>query len=772
VQRTPRVAPEGRFWDWFCAILVLLMLQVSAVRLLITDWAPALYYTETSVAFGAVLGLALGYSFYGRRGVGILSLLYTIAVLPLHLAGIANMEAPLPDRLANLGGRLWDSLLQLGVGKPVEDTLLFVAFMSVVYWLLGLSAGFYLTRHKNALAIIVPTGLVTLIIQSYDDYVPIRASLLALFCFFALVLLGRLYFAHNHVERIRRRVFETGEAALDMQKHLLIIAGAATIIAWLLPGSVLGVQAATRTWRKVTEPIREHFSNAVSGLESPYGRGRSGGFYGGSMKLGRTAILGDEPVFTVRIHTSMTESPPRFYWRGWVYDTYAAGQWSNAAAQASDFEPDLEEITLPPYGDRTQIMATVTMRVSKQALLYGPAETTRINKPGRVIASAAPDQAQDLKAWQAEPALTADTSYQLRAWVASPTAEELDAAGTEYPEWIVQRYLQVPDLLEPRLQELADQITAAQSTPYAQALAVTDYLRSEIDYSSELAAIPRNADPVLWVLFDSKEGFCTYYASAEVLLLRSLGIPARLAVGFAQGDLERGIYVVRRENAHAWPEVYFPNIGWVEFEPTVNQAELTRPSASQIGNAGLEPEEHPHGAERITIDASSGVERAEDAIVGQGAGALPFIATPLGRGIMLGGLMALVAVLILGNARLHYLDRVPALLTRTYTRAGGQPPRWLDRWAIWALLTPIERSFHAINLSLRWLGHPAPLHATPAQRASILRGLLPSAQADIDILATEHQTSLYSTHAANVSRARRAGLKITAKSLLRRLGAR
>src|SRR5687767_15979497 len=74
-----------------------------------------------------------------------------------------------------------------------------------------------------------------------------------------------------------------------------------------------------------------------------------------------------------------------------------------------------------------------------------------------------------------------------------------------------------------------------------------------------------------------------YSASAEVLMLRTLGIPARMAVGFAQGtyDEERDRYIVARLNAHAWPEVYFPGIGWVEFEPTGNQNPLSRPVAPQ-----------------------------------------------------------------------------------------------------------------------------------------------------------------------------------------------
>jgi transglutaminase-like putative cysteine protease len=91
-------------------------------------------------------------------------------------------------------------------------------------------------------------------------------------------------------------------------------------------------------------------------------------------------------------------------------------------------------------------------------------------------------------------------------------------------------------------------------------------------------ATPENT--LEWVLFEYKKAYCVYYATSEILMLRSLGIPARMAVGFSQGagfsekediiedDRVARRFLVREKNAHAWPEVYFPGIGWVEFEPT------------------------------------------------------------------------------------------------------------------------------------------------------------------------------------------------------------
>ena len=157
----------------------------------------------------------------------------------------------------------------------------------------------------------------------------------------------------------------------------------------------------------------------------------------------------------------------------------------------------------------------------------------------------------------------------------------LRQAGTEYPEWITERYLQLPENITPRTMQLARDITAGLETPYDKTLAITEYLRNTIEYSETITEpLPINQEPIDWFLFDIRKGFCNYYATSQVILLRAVGIPARIAFGYAQGEIIEGTssYSVRELDAHAWPEVYFPTLGWVEFEPTVSQPDLAPPS--------------------------------------------------------------------------------------------------------------------------------------------------------------------------------------------------
>ena len=225
---------------------------------------------------------------------------------------------------------------------------------------------------------------------------------------------------------------------------------------------------------------------------------------------------------------------------------------------------------------------------SKLSLLYGPSQPVWFSRSGSILASPA-GEAKDVFSWNASPSLLPGETYQVEAMLSNPNIQQLRAAGTEYPEWVTNRYLQLPQDFSPRVRELAAEITADADTPYDKATAITTYLRENIEYAATLPQTPGSKDTLEWVLFDYKKAYCVYDATSEILMLRSLGVPARMAVGFSQGlaatEKENVIednavpskFLVREKNAHAWPEVYFPGIGWVEFEPTGNQAPLDRP---------------------------------------------------------------------------------------------------------------------------------------------------------------------------------------------------
>jgi len=122
---------------------------------------------------------------------------------------------------------------------------------------------------------------------------------------------------------------------------------------------------------------------------------------------------------------------------------------------------------------------------------------------------------------------------------------------------------------------LAEQIVEGRKTPYDKAKAIERYLR-DIPYSQSIDQPAEGQDGVDYFLFDIRQGYCDYYASSMVVMLRSVGIPARYVRGYSRGFKEEGVYHVLERNGHAWPEVYFPGLGWIEFEPTASEPILTR----------------------------------------------------------------------------------------------------------------------------------------------------------------------------------------------------
>jgi hypothetical protein len=145
----------------------------------------------------------------------------------------------------------------------------------------------------------------------------------------------------------------------------------------------------------------------------------------------------------------------------------------------------------------------------------------------------------------------------------------------------VTPYLQLPDALPQRVRDLAARITKGADTPYDKAVGIEAFLRT-YTYTLDLPPFPEGRDLVDYFLFDAPGGYCDYYASAMVVMLRMVGVPARFASGYTRGtyNYNLGEYHVIGKDAHSWPEVYFMGMGWVEFEPTAAQPLLVRPSSS------------------------------------------------------------------------------------------------------------------------------------------------------------------------------------------------
>ena len=168
------------------------------------------------------------------------------------------------------------------------------------------------------------------------------------------------------------------------------------------------------------------------------------------------------------------------------------------------------------------------------------------------------------------------TKYQITTDVPKIDEKQLRQTRTNYSLEEQFHYLQLPDHLPERVYKLAQELTKDYNNTYDQAKAIEKYLRSgKYDYETLNVPAPENEqDFVDQFLFESERGYCDHFSTSMVVLLRAAGIPARWVKGFGPGqneydrETEKYTVTVRNKNAHSWVEVYFPDVGWIPFEPT------------------------------------------------------------------------------------------------------------------------------------------------------------------------------------------------------------
>ncbi len=169
----------------------------------------------------------------------------------------------------------------------------------------------------------------------------------------------------------------------------------------------------------------------------------------------------------------------------------------------------------------------------------------------------------------------------------------LRSSTNPYPPSIT-KFLTLPDSVPERVLTLARELTATALTPYDRAQAIETYLRTSYPYTLEVTAPPPGRDVADFFLFDLKKGYCDYYATAMVVLARAAGLPARFVSGYASGtyDSSNAQYIVTEANAHSWVEIFFTDIGWVEFEPTAGLPAIDRQNETLLQLTDLIPLEY------------------------------------------------------------------------------------------------------------------------------------------------------------------------------------
>jgi transglutaminase-like putative cysteine protease len=803
----PEVIADTRWWDWFSAVLVILLLLTASGRLVATRWTDGLGVVLDFVILGTILGMALGRSSYHPILTFLTSVAYGILIIPWRLGVTMSQGIDWSERLLNMIGRVNMIIGQIVNQTDVTDSLLFVLLMACLFWILSVNAGYVLTRYANAWRIILPAGLTLVVIHYYHNCpvvnlrqcvnIDVRggSSYIAVYMLLSLLLVARIYYIRQMQSWRDRHTFIHSDVGFDLLRVTVVAVVVLMAMAWTVPafGNKLFQNGGPlKSINRSLNSASKFFSHAFASLS--YSSGPSTEYFGQGLYLGK----GSEISYAMVLQVDAPQPSPsggNYYWQARVYDRYENGGWTSNYPFTSEIKAQYPILTSPFIKGR-QISTFNFFAYKNLGLLFFPTQVVSVSRPVIVHLIREPDGTPDVSFLELNSELFSGERYQVLSAVSSLTVRELKNVGTKYPDWVLNQYLQLPSSITPRTRALAQQIASGLTNQYEITDAVTQYLRENITYSRVIPAIPANQEPIDWFLFDLKEGFCNYYATAEVILLRSLGIPARLAVGYAQGEgvtqqtpglpanvNDKQTYQVREKDSHAWPQVFFPDIGWVEFEPTSSIREIVRPSGE------VQPETAPSIGDqptpflnRPTPMMDEPTPLADSRITqGRGNAGLSRTVVVVTIAVLIGLLDIFILLWRIPMARrlLAYFKRwgiEPPTFIRNWAaeeilpfsarlegglrNIGIQPPAFLRQWAIYAQLNPVGRSYLEINRALRRLGALPTPDVTPAERATILMNLIPKTVVPVNKLLFEYQRGIYSSHMADPSKARVASREV------------
>lgn len=499
--------------------------------------------------------------------------------------------------------RLYHWFLALALGEAAFDPVAVALVWSLTLWIIAAWAGWWVRRRDRPLQGVAPAGalLGASLFYVRGDSMPLLLLLGATLPLMALI---------GHNARQRRwgtaRIDFPDDLGQDLAMVTVSLSLALVALAALTP-SITVQQIAEWAGRLIQEQAGEarHVVDSL-GLKP---QSRPATFFDQDQVrapgLPRRHLIGSGPELSEQIvmiiypeghkragetpSTSLDAPPQRYYWRGLTYDRYTGRGWFTGQTETVEYEAgqpaDFGEFPGPVATDNRAVsVASPAHRIMRQevrvtrdwgGLLHVAGTLVTVDRdfsvawraPGDVFGAAIKGKVDSPTVYRADSLAPLVSQAQLRS------------AGSDYPDWVRNRYLALPDEVPARVFSLALDLTATAPTPYDRARAIEAYLRT-FPYNLDLPAPPRDQDVVDYFLFDLQQGYCDYYATSMAVLARAAGLPARLVVGYATGtyDEANGRYIVTEADAHSWVEIYFHGYGWVEFEPTAGRSLIERPA--------------------------------------------------------------------------------------------------------------------------------------------------------------------------------------------------
>lgn len=748
-----------RWNDWLLTIGLLIMLFIAAYSLEYTQWAENLNKVTALAILGGILGIMIGNSSFHKKTTCLLIVLYSVVVLSWQLIFTLTSEVSWLENIQIFRNRINITFYHLLNNIPLEDSILFFIFSGFFYWIMSVWAGFGLVRKRRPWLPLLICGILLIVTQFFQPNVYRSVLISGGFIFLFIMLIGRMNFLKKNADWLAKNATIDLETRVGISRTVLAASLILVVCSWSIPYLTKVLTRGT----KEQQQIAQKFENTWQALENflaplhqrPLAKESQ---FGDILSLGLGQPLGEDVLFAI-IAPSEDFFDGRYFWRARIYDTYENGEWSN-----SDLEEKIIDAGSSLYDSQIKTSENnpfIVVASQEINYFYTINSTFSINQQGRVYYNEHNGETEIIATLPITRLQENDT-YQFQANPTMPFYEELEAEVSNYPEWVKEKYLQIPDPISDQIKIIATEITNDIDNPFEKVMEITNYLRKEIQYTTEIEEIPNNKDPIEWVLLDGKKGFCNYSASAEVMLLRALGIPARLVVGYAQGrEIEKGkVFEVQIKDSHAWPEVFFPNHGWIIFEPTSAQPQIQFPRMEIESNNVVGDFNGISGGEAFTEDLQLGdtlrrYEAIENRLLaenqfGQSIPSSEKNKINVGLIIFFVFLMGSILFLVFGHVKLHE-EKLPVVtwVDQFLREKGINSPKWLHDLAFYFNLSSIQKTILRLSFYANILDEKRINQRTPKEIVGKLTEYLPINERILEQFLTMYYEEVYKLERKN-----------------------
>ena len=670
-----------------------------------------------------LVGAALAKSHYGR---------YTVHTIGALIGGVflLNAVSASVSIAPSIDGRLRD--LNLSVSSWFQDvvvsgsrsyeTSIFLIVLGALIWGAGQFGAYAVFRRHRPLPAVALTGFMLLVnigITTRDEYVHLIVFVAA-----ALVLLMRL----NLLDQARGWRLRGMSDVADISQSFMR-SGATFVAVAIVAAVTLAANASSaplsRAWNNIDDDL----------LEVGYAINRWLGGVSGSAR-GPNVLF--TPSQTIRgvwesssslVFTATASDGVGHRWRGATYDSFDGNTW-----QQLDRLPQLVDAggvllagtaeVLNRTESRHQVVVSIMPANYGGDVIVAPESPLTVDQQAEVQVNGAGGPfvaAKLVYGIQPDVPFTVTSLVRNTTGASALTASDLIRAGTDYPDW-VDRYLAIrPDSTGELVDNTASQIVSGlrpnQRDPYRLAVAVQDYLYQSggFSYNTDVRGMCDDTSRQVDCFLQTKQGYCEYFATAMVMLLREVGVPARYVLGYLEGQEQPDeTWRVEAGAAHAWVEVYFPGYGWVEFDPTPGNFENGQ-SITRL------PTGDPNASPGAGIPGQGELE-GEGTFPPDGEGALPIPEPPAAPPASASDLMPVLAIILLVAGALVFggiaaMRRLPS--------------------------TEPEIAYRGITRLAARLGHGPRPAQTAYEFAAGLGELVPVAAGDLNMIATAKVEATY-----------------------------